>query len=75
MLDSSDADAIKAASEELEKSAHKLAEALYKKAEKEQTAQSAAAEPDAAPAGDGEKAEPSEADDVVDADFEEVKPS
>ena len=75
VLDSSDADAIKAASEELEKSAHKLAEALYKKAEKEQAAQSAAAEPDAAPAGDGEKAEPSEADDVVDADFEEVKPS
>jgi len=72
-LDSDDVDRIKAATEELEKSSHKLAEALYKKAQQEQGA-------GAAGGGNGSSGTASGAgshddDDVVDADFEEVKPS
>ncbi|MGE4318325.1 MAG: molecular chaperone DnaK [Deferribacterales bacterium] len=60
-----DADAIKASMEELTKSAHKLAEEIYKAAQETQQA-----EPDSAEQTDaGSKP----ADDVVDAEFEEVK--
>ncbi len=60
-----DADAIKASMEELTKSAHKLAEEIYKAAQQAQQA-----EPDAA---GQEDAGSKPADDVVDAEFEEVK--
>ncbi len=73
-LDSDDVDKIKVAKEELEKSAHKLAEAMYKKAQAEQ----AQAQSEAAPGGDAGSDSDSGGpggDDVVDADFEEVKPS
>lgn len=61
-----DSDAIKASMEELTKSAHKLAEEIYKATQAgQQTAQS----PDGAEHQQSEKP----ADDVVDAEFEEVK--
>jgi len=72
-LESDDIEKIKAATEELEKSSHKLAEALYKKAQDEQAAGAGASGSNGssrASAGGG-----SDDDDVVDADFEEVKPS
>ncbi len=72
-LESDDVDLMKAAREELEKSAHQLAEAMYKKAQAEQ-AQAGGGDDDAA-AGDGMPGGPGDGDDVVDADFEEVKPS
>lgn len=60
-----DPDAIKASMEELTKSAHKLAEEIYKAAQQTQQA-----EPDATTNADaGQKP----ADDVVDAEYEEVK--
>ena len=61
-----DADAIKASMEELTKSAHKLAEEIYKAAQAEQ-AQTAA------PDDHGHNDQSKPADDVVDAEFEEVK--
>jgi molecular chaperone DnaK len=67
-LESEDVDTLKAAREELEKSAHKLAEAMYKKAQAEQAGGGDDAGPEA---GAGSKGD---GDDVVDADFEEVKP-
>ena len=70
MLESEDSEAIQAAGAELEAAAHKIAEALYAKAEQEQAAAGDGAGPDQA----GE-ATAGPADDVVDADFEEVKPS
>ncbi len=78
VLESEDVEAIKAACEELEKSSHKLAEALYKKAESEQAG--AAAAEGANNGGQAEGADtdgdgPTGGEDVVDADFEEVKPS
>jgi molecular chaperone DnaK len=66
-LDLEDADAIRAAKDELEKSAHKLAEVMYRKAQAE------GGEDDGPKAGAG-KADAPGGDDVVDADFEEVKP-
>ncbi len=76
-LESEDVDAIKAAAEELEKSSHKLAEALYKKAQAEQEQQGASngADGAGASANGGPQAGPADDDNVVDADFEEVKPS
>ncbi len=64
VMDGQDADAIRAATNELSKASHKLAEAMYAQAA------SGPGEGGAAPGGDaggGKK------DDVVDADFEEVK--
>lgn len=78
-LDSDDADKMKAAVKELESSSHKVAEALYKKAQAEGAADGGGPE---AGAGGTDSASASTAssskddgDDVVDADFEEVKPS
>jgi len=70
-LESQDAEAMRKAAEELNQSSHKLAEAMYAKASQQQAAQ----QPDtdkqddqgAGPAGGKKK------DDVVDADFTEVK--
>ena len=70
MLESEDVEAIQAAGAELEPTSHKIAEALYAKAEQEQADGGDGAGPDQA--GD---ATAGPADDVVDADFEEVKPS
>ena len=79
VLDSDDAAKIRAATTELEQASHKLAEALYKKAQREQSGGAEAG--GAGPAGDGGGANGSGHgdqggdDNVVDADFEEVKPS
>jgi len=74
-LASEDATVIRAAATELEQSSHKLAEALYKKAQSEQQASQGAGAAGAGPEGNG-TARPGAGDDnVVDADFEEVKPS
>ena len=73
-----DLDKLKAAAEELEKSSHKLAEALYQKAQKEQAAgggADAAAGANGSGDGAGDDADGPDDDNVVDADFEEVKPS
>ncbi|TFH22393.1 MAG: molecular chaperone DnaK [Myxococcales bacterium] len=72
-LESEDVDQIKAATEELEKSSHKLAEALYAKAQAEHGAGGPTA--NGASAGDGGATGGGDNDNVVDADFEEVKPS
>ena len=61
-----DADRLKTAANELSKASHKLAEAMYAKAAQSQGGASA----DGGAAGGGES---SRKDDVVDADFEEVK--
>jgi molecular chaperone DnaK len=63
-----DAAEIKKAHDELAQEAHKLAEAMYAKASQSQPGQSAPPGGEGAAAGKKEKAE-----DVVDADFEEVK--
>jgi molecular chaperone DnaK len=76
-LEGEDVDAIKSAAEELEKASHKLAEALYKKAQEEAAAEEGggdgAAGSNGASAGAGGSSD--DDDNVVDADFEEVKPS
>jgi molecular chaperone DnaK len=71
-LDSDSVDTIKAAKTELEATAHKLAEVMYKKAQAEG---GAAGDDGASPGGGASSAggKPG-GDDVVDADFEEVKP-
>ncbi len=72
LLESEDTEALKARSEELMQASHKLAEAMY-----QQQAGEAGAEggPEAGPGGPGAGAgpQPGNDDDVVDADFEEVK--
>jgi len=70
VLDGQDADAMRKAAEELSQSSHKLAEAMYAKASQQQAAQQAGENQDdkAENAGSGKKK-----DDVVDADFTEVK--
>ena len=65
-LETDDVDAIKTASEELTQASHKLAEIMYSQASQQQ--QQADASGDA-----GEGAEKKDDDDVVDADYEEVK--
>jgi molecular chaperone DnaK len=71
-MESQDADAMRKAAEELSQSSHKLAEAMYAKASQQQQA----AEKKEG-AGDGESGGRAEGgkkkDDVVDADFTEVK--
>ncbi len=67
-IESDDISVIKSATDELTQSSHKLAEAMYTRAAKEQaSARSARAE---RPSGNGQAREK---DNVVDADFEEVK--
>ena len=78
-LTSEDATVIRAAKDELEKTAHKLAEAMYKKAQAEQDAAGGGpaagdGQPGSGPSGAGHGAGHG-GDDVVDADFEEVKPN
>jgi molecular chaperone DnaK len=63
-LDSQDVQAIRSATEELEQSSHKLAEAMYAKASQQQSTSQQQGKP--AP-------EEAKKEDVVDADFEEVK--
>jgi len=69
-MESQDAQAIRTATEELSRSSHKLAEAMYAKAAQQQasTQQSSASQQGETTDGGGKKKE-----DVVDADFEEVK--
>jgi len=72
VLEGDDVDAITAAASELEHASHKLAEALYKKAQ----AEGASADEDGARANGASAASKDNDDDddnVVDADFEEVK--
>ena len=65
--DGEDAEAIKAKIEALQQASHKLAEAMYR--ESQSSAQPEAEPADSAETGNSKK----EGDDVVDADFEEVK--
>jgi molecular chaperone DnaK len=67
-IESDDIDAIKRAQEELTNASHKLAEAMYAKASASQGGGGAQGGPSGAEPGAGKKD-----DDVVDADFEEVK--
>ena len=69
-LEGQDAEAMRSATEQLSQSSHKLAEAMYSKASQQQGAQPHASETQGnQPGSDGQKKK----DDVVDADFEEVK--
>lgn len=73
VLDSDDVAQLKSAKDDLEKFAHQMAEAMYKKAQAEQPE---GGEPGAAPEQPGtEQSGDNDGDDIVDADFEEVKPS
>ena len=74
-LEGDDTEAMQAATEELTQTSHKLAEAMYAKAAKEQAeAQAAQAAPGEGPTGPGAGSSQAKGnDDVVDADFEEVK--
>jgi len=70
VLDGQDPDAMRKAAEELSQSSHKLAEAMYAKASQEQATQQQASEkPEDKDGASGGKKK----DDVVDADFTEVK--
>ncbi len=72
-LDSQDAGELKRAAEELTRASHKLAEAVYAKAAKGRAAREAGGEQAGRKeAGDGRAAEEGK-ENVVDADFEEVK--
>ena len=66
-MEGDDAAAIKAAIEKLTQASHKLAEIMYSQATKEQSASGAG------DGGAGAGADKKDGDDVVDADFEEVK--
>src|SRR5262244_3024549 len=68
-LEGQDAQAMHTAAEQLSQSSHKLAEAMYAKASRQQPGQEASGDAKEQPTGDGKKKK----DDVVDADFEEVK--
>src|SRR5499433_1856511 len=68
-LEGQDAQAMRTAAEQLSQSSHKLAEAMYAKASRQQPGQEASGDAKEQPTGDGKKKK----DDVVDADFEEVK--
>ena len=69
-LEGQDAQAMRtAAVEQLSQSSHKLAEAMYAKASRQQPGQEASGDAKEQPTSDGKKKK----DDVVDADFEEVK--
>jgi molecular chaperone DnaK len=66
-LQGQDAQAMRTAAEQLSQASHKLAEAMYAKASRQQAGQEASGEEQST--SDGKKKK----DDVVDADFEEVK--
>ena len=68
-LEGQDAQAMRTAAEQLSQSSHKLAEAMYAKASRQQPGQEASGDAKEQPANDGKKKK----DNVVDADFEEVK--
>ena len=68
-LEGQDAQAMRTAAEQLSQSSHKLAEAMYTKASRQQAGPEASADAKEQSANDGKKKK----DDVVDADFEEVK--
>jgi molecular chaperone DnaK len=68
-LEGQDAQAMRTAAEQLSQSSHKLAEAMYAKASRQQAGPEASADAKEQSANDGKKKK----DDVVDADFEEVK--
>jgi len=70
VMDGDDAESIKKATEELAQAAHKLAEAMYANAKPEGGAE--AGQPDQGQQSAGAGSKPKE-DNVVDADFEEVK--
>jgi molecular chaperone DnaK len=69
-MESDDIDAIKKAVEELTNASHKLAEAMYSKATEQQASAGSA---DAGDTAKGQAGTGKKDDDVVDADFEEVK--
>jgi len=69
LMESEDAEAIKAATDDLSKASHKLAEQLYQQ-QAQQTGQPGA---DAGAAGAGQQPNGNGGDDVVDADYTEVK--
>jgi molecular chaperone DnaK len=68
-LEGQDAQAMRTASEQLSQSSHKLAEAMYAKASRQQSGQEGSGDAKEQSPSDGKKKK----DDVVDADFEEVK--
>lgn len=68
-LEGQDAQAMRTAAEQLSQSSHKLAEAMYAKASRQQPGEEASGDAKEQPASDSKKKK----DDVVDADFEEVK--
>ena len=70
VMDSDDKDQIRRASEELTNASHKLAEAMYQQASQAE-GQKAGGQQQQAPGGGARASKPEE--DVVDADFEEVK--
>ena len=67
-MEGNDAASIKSAMEELQQASHKLAEAMY-----QQASQQPGGGPEAGPGGPGAGPSAKPDDDVVDADFEEVK--
>ncbi len=71
VLDGQDADAMRKAAEELSQSSHKLAEAMYAKASQQQAAQKKDSDNDGEKGGSADSGK--KKDDVVDADFTEVK--
>jgi molecular chaperone DnaK len=68
-LGGQDAQAMRTAAERLSQSSHKLAEAMYAKASQQSAGQQTSDDSKEQPSSDGKKKK----DDVVDADFEEVK--
>jgi molecular chaperone DnaK len=72
VLDGQDADAMRKAAEQLSQASHKLAEAMYAKASSQQQAAQEQATNNSATDGSGGEAGKKK-DDVVDADFTEVK--
>ena len=68
VMESQDTQTVRSAAEELSRSSHKLAEAMYAKTSQQQQQQPSSQPEEGKPTGDSAKKE-----DVVDADFEEVK--
>ena len=69
-VESQDVETLRSATEELTQSSHKLAEAIYAKASRQQTA---AGQSESHPQGQANDGGDKKKEDVVDADFEEVK--
>ncbi len=67
-MESQDAETVRSAAEELSRSSHKLAEAMYAKTSQQQQPQQPSEQQENKPTDGGAKKE-----DVVDADFEEIK--